>query len=217
VGIAFYGGNRHFSWNANLPLAWTLRHGVDVKRSRWAIGDLSGYLGKRIGPVEPRLGFSIPAGYDTREGSPWIGPGTWQSTLGLAFNSRISPQSPEWEVSGECVHAHAWKSGVAKTGTWSLNPSAKVIYRPEYQWKFGAEGLFWWKKSYWGREADFSAAYGGEEDGRRPEWKAGLFAQVFSEWYFKKKNAVGLKLGHSLWGYRDKVSMSGTLYWAWFP
>lgn len=217
VGFALYGGNRSFSWNLNYPLAYTVRRASGETESRLAFGDLTGYLGKRLGPVEPRIGFSLPAGYDPGDGRPWIGPGSWQSTVGVAFNSRISPQSPEWEVSGECVHAHAWKSGVMKAGSWSLSPSVKLVYRPEYTWKFGVEGLGWWKKSYWGKEAGLAAAYGGEEDGRRPEWKAGAFAQGFVEWYFRKKNALGLKAGHSLGGYHDAAAAAASLYWAWFP
>jgi hypothetical protein len=98
-----------------------------VKYSRpIALGDAELYLGwgfERAGITELRLGLIFPAGYDTRDGDPWMGTGNVQVTLGAALNPNITRYSRRWEISTEWKWAYALDDAIAKSGSWGFFPS----------------------------------------------------------------------------------------------
>jgi hypothetical protein len=199
----------------SLPWQWTSKRLKSGTEDRIAPGDAEFYVGHRIGRVEARLGLIFPAGYDTDDGDPWIGPGNLQATLGAAVNPNITRFSRRWELAAEAKWAYALDDAIAKAGSWALYPNGKVAFRPSERWKGGLEGLGYWKSSYWGRSATFGEAVLGD-DGPKAQWGAGLAAGLFGEVYFTQRLALGLKAGHSLWGYRDAVSYNSSAYLLWF-
>jgi hypothetical protein len=202
-----------------LPWLWTAKVSDGGRDDRLALGDGELYVGQRMGAVEGRLGLIFPAGYDTRDGDPWIGPGNLQVTLGAAFNPNLTRYSARWELSAEAKWAYALDDAIAKSGTWALYPSGKLSYRPSQPWKFGLEGLGYWKSSYWGRSATFGESVLGVTDdaGPKPEWGAGLVPNLFVEHFLNGNVALGLKAGHGLWGYRDAATYNASLYLLYFP
>jgi hypothetical protein len=98
---------------------WTSKRLESGSRDRIAVGDAELYLGwdfERAGITELRLGLIFPAGYDTRDGDPWIGPGNVQVTLGAALNPSITRYSRRWEISTEWKWAYALNDAIAKSG-----------------------------------------------------------------------------------------------------
>lgn len=208
-----------------LPLAWTAKYTDAGDDHRIAPGDGEFYLGQKWGLVEGRIGLIFPAGYDTHDGSPWIGPGNLQATVGLAVNPKISRYSKRWDFSAEAKWAYTLDDAIAKAGTWGLYPSAKVSFRPNKTWKWGGEGLVYWKSAYWSKSATFAQAVLGAKtgvNGPKAYWNAGVVPTFFGEYYGDKKLwggqwAFGVKGGHSLWGYRDAASYNASVYWLFFP
>lgn len=214
-----------------LPLHWTARRGEGGDVHRIAAGDLEMYLGRRLGRegtcpggcMEGRLGLIVPAGYDRglaftdpeaqgRDGDPWIGPGNVQVTLGAAANPNLTRYSRRWEASAEAKWAYALDDGIAKAGSWALFPSAKLSFRPSQRWKPGMEISGHWKSQHWGRSVELRRAFAADAD-----WSAGAVATGFLEAYVRPGVAMGAKLGHSLWGYRDAASYNATVYLLYFP
>lgn len=200
----------------SIPWLWTEKRETARTRHRTALGDGEVYLGHKAGKWEGRLGMIFPMGYDRDVGDPWIGPGNLQATAAIAANPNISRYSPKWEASAEAKFAFALDDAIAKTGTWGLFPSAKLSHRPGAEWKWGIEGLGYWKSSYWGRSATLNQSlFGGK--GPKAQWNAGLVPILFGEWYAKPEFALGLKAGHSLWGYNDAASYTVSAYMLYFP
>ncbi|MEO6095176.1 MAG: hypothetical protein ABIW76_05690 [Fibrobacteria bacterium] len=205
-----------------LPWLWTAKISENGRDDRVALGDGEIYLGQRVGGVEGRVGLIFPAGYDTRDGDPWIGPGNLQVTLGAAFNPNLTRYSQRWEMSAEAKWAYTLDDAIAKSGTWALYPSGKVSFRPVQAWKFGLEGLAYWKSSYWGRSATFGESVLGLSGSAgtkppKPQWGAGLVPNLFVEYFLNGNVALGLKAGHGLWGYRDAATYNGSVYLLYFP
>jgi hypothetical protein len=202
-----------------LPWLWTAKIRDGGRDDRVALGDGEIYVGQRMGAVEGRLGLIFPAGYDTRDGDPWIGPGNMQVTLGAAFNPNLTRYSARWEMSAEAKWAYTLDDAIAKSGSWALYPSGKLSYRPSQAWKFGLEGLGHWKSSYWGRSATFGESVLGVTDGSspKPQWGAGLVPNLFVEHFLNGNVALGLKAGHGFWGYRDAASYNASVYLLYFP
>lgn len=200
----------------SVPWQWTSRRREEGSENRVALGDGEFYAGRRIGRTEIRAGLIFPAGYDRGRGSPWIGPGNLQATLGAAVNPNITRYSRRWELGAEAKWAYALDDAIAKSGSWGFHPNAKVSFRPSERRKTGIEFLGYWKSSYWGRSADFGQSVLGR-DGPRAQWNAGLVSSVFFEEYLNRNIAVGVKGGHSLWGYRDAVSYNASAYLLYFP
>lgn len=221
--FAFYGKAFGLPAYLGLPVHWTARRMEDGDLHRIAPGDLELYLGKRIRRVEGRLGLILPAGYDRGlewtdpeekggPGNPWIGPGNVQVTLGAAANPNLTRYSQRFEASGEAKWALALDDGIAKAGSWALFPSAKFSFRPDEAWKPGIEFSGHWKSQHWGKSVALRKAFGADAD-----WSAGAVATAFCEWFLRPGTAVGLKAGHSLWGYRDATSYNASLYLLYFP
>ncbi|MEO7423674.1 MAG: hypothetical protein ABI036_00715 [Fibrobacteria bacterium] len=217
--IGFYGtvwGQPAF---AALPWLWTANVGESGRDDRVALGDGEFYLGQKAGGAEWRLGLIFPAGYDIRDGDPWMGPGNLQVTLGAAFNPNLTRYSRRWEMSSEAKWAYTLDDAIAKSGTWGLYPSGNLCYRPGQPWKFGLEGLGYWKSSYWGRSAGFGESVLGITDSAspKPQWGAGLVAGMFVEHFLNGNLALGLKAGHGIWGYRDAATYNASVYLLYFP
>jgi hypothetical protein len=222
LSMAFYG--KVFGQPAflALPIHWTAKRLAGEDLNRIAPGDLEMYLGHRLGRAEARLGLILPAGYDRglawtgpgegKAGDPWIGPGHVQLTAGAALNPNLTRYSERWEASGEAKWALALDDGIAKAGSWSLFPSAKVSFRPGPTWKSGVEVSGHWKSQHWGRSVALRRAFGADAD-----WNAGMVATPFLEAFLLPGTAVGAKAGHSLWGYRDASSYNGSVYLLYFP
>jgi hypothetical protein len=217
LALGLYGKVLGLSAYAGLPLCWTSRrHEGGADEHRVAPGDLDLYLGKRLGRAELRLGGQFPAGYEGRASLPWIGPGNTQVTVAAAVNPNITRFSKRWEFSAEAEWAYAVSDGLAKAGSWGLFPSAKLSHRPMPEWRWGMECLGHWKASFWSRSATFPEAVLGQGN-RRPDWQAGLVPIAFGEYFLRPRLALGLKAGHSLWGYRDALSYNGSVYLLYFP
>lgn len=200
----------------SLPWLWTAKRDTAATRHRIALGDGEFYLGQKLGRWEGRMGMIFPLGYDRKDGNPWIGPGNFHVTLGVAVNPNISKFSRKWETSAEAKWAFALDDAIAKSGSWGLYPSAKLSHRPVADWKWGMEGLGYWKSTYWGRSASLNQSlFGGQ--GPKAQWNAGLVPMLFGEWFARPGFALGLKAGHSLWGYRDAASYTGSGYILYFP
>lgn len=200
----------------SLPWLWTAKHEDKGSEHRVAPGDAEMYLGQRAGVVEARLGLIVPAGYDTEDGDPWIGPGNVQVTLGAAVNPNLTRYSRRWELSAEGKWAYALDDAIAKSGSWAFYPSGKLSFRPTQPWKLGLEGLGYWKSSYWGRSATFGESVLGA-DGPRAEWGAGFVPNLFVEHFLDGNVAIGLKAGHGVWGYRDAATYNASVYLLYFP
>jgi hypothetical protein len=203
----------------SLPWLWTSKRLESGSRDRIALGDAELYLGwdfKRAGISELRLGLIFPAGYDNRDGDPWIGPGNVQVTLGAALNPNITRYSRRWEISTECKWAYALNDAIAKSGSWGLFPSGKLSFRPTEKWRFGLEVLGSWKSSYWGRSANFSQSVFGKP-GARAEWKATVVPCLFGEYFLTPNLALGGKGGYGVWGYHDGATYNGSVYVLYFP
>lgn len=200
----------------SLPWLWTAKHADKGSRHRLALGDGEMYVGQRMGMAEARLGLIVPAGYDTRDGDPWIGPGNIQVTLGAAVNPNLTRYSRRWEMSAEAKWAYTLDDAIAKSGSWALYPSGKISFRPAQQWKFGMEGLGYWKSSYWGRSAGFGESVLGQS-GPKAQWGAGFVPNLFVEDFLNGNVAVGFKAGHGLWGYRDAATYNASVYLLYFP
>lgn len=200
----------------SLPWLWTAKHEDQGARHRIALGDGEMYVGQRIGMAEARLGLIAPAGYDTKDGDPWIGPGNVQVTLGAAVNPNLTRYSRRWEMSAEGKWAYTLDDAIAKSGSWAFYPSGKISFRPAQQWKFGMEGLGYWKSSYWGRSASFGQSVLGQS-GPKAQWGAGFVPNLFVEDFLNGNVAVGLKAGIGLWGYRDAATYNASIYLLYFP
>ena len=200
----------------SVPWQWTSRRLAGESDDRVALGDGEFYAGHRIGKTEIRAGLVFPAGYDRGRGSPWIGPGNLQATVGAAVNPNITRYSRRWELGAEGKWAYALDDAIAKSGSWGFYPNAKISFRPGPGRKTGIEFLGYWKSTYWGRSASFSQSVLGK-DGPRAQWNAGLVPSAFLEEYFSRNIALGVKAGHSLWGYRDAVSYNASVYLLYFP
>lgn len=216
ISVGLYGRLLGVSAYAGLPLQWSAKRDIRGDTGRVAPADLEVYLGKRLGRVEVRGGMVVPAGYDTEDGNPWMGPGTVQVTLGAAANPNITRFSRRWETSAEAKWAYALTNGVAKAGTWGLYPQAKVSFRPVDRWKAGGELSGDWKSEYWGKSAGFtqSVLEGGAASAT---WSAGAVGTLFGEVFLNPRLALGAKAGHSLWGYHGGLSAHGSLYLLYFP
>lgn len=222
LSTAFYGKVFGLPAYAGLPIQWTARRSEGGDVHRIAPGDLEFYLGKRLGLVEGRLGMIIPAGYDRgmvwtdpgrgEAGNPWIGSGNIQVTVGAAANPNLTRFSSRFEASGEAKWALALDDGIAKAGSWSLFPSAKLSFRPSQRWKPGVEFSGHWKSQHWGRSVALREAFGGDAD-----WGAGAAATAFVESFLTPGTAIGAKAGHSLWGYHDGASYNASVYLLYFP
>ncbi len=223
LAVSLYGRIFGLPAYLGLPLHWTARRTSDGDQHRIAPGDLETYLGKRLGRAEARLGLILPAGYDRgldysdpdgggKAGKPWIGPGNTQVTIGAAVNPNLTRYSRRWEASAEAKWALALDDGIAKAGSWSLFPSAKIAFRPKQRWKSGVEFSGHWKSQHWGRSVDLRDAFDADAD-----WGAGAVATGFLEAYVLPGTAVGMKIGHSLWGYHDAASYNASLYLLYFP
>lgn len=200
----------------SLPWLWTAKRDGSGTAHRVALGDGEAYLGRKVARAEVRLGMIVPLGYDRRDGDPWIGPGNIQVTLGAAVNPNITRYSREWEASAEAKWAFALDDAIAKAGSWGLYPSAKLSHRPADGWKWGLEGLGYWKSQFWGRSATLGqSVFGG--GGPKAQWNAGLVPVLFGEWFVRPGFALGLKAGHSLWGYNDAASYNASAYLLYFP
>ncbi|MDB5050876.1 MAG: hypothetical protein JWO30_3947 [Fibrobacteres bacterium] len=200
----------------SLPWLWTSKRLYTGTVDRIALGDGEFYLGQKLGGVECRAGLIFPAGYDTRDGDPWIGSGNIQVTLGAAVNPNITRYSRRWEFSMEAKVAYALDDAIAKAGSWGGYPSGKLSFRPSEKWKVGLEGLGYWKSSYWARSASLGQSLLGR-DGPKPQWNAGLVPNLFVEDFLSAGLALGFKAGHSLWGYRDAAAYNASAYLLWFP
>lgn len=220
LALGLYGRVRDLPFFLSLPLQWTSKRyapGADPGGGdRIAPGDAEIYLGRRIRRVEARAGLIFPGGYDRNDGDPWIGPGNIQATVGAAVNPDIARYSRRWEVSAEGKWAYALDDAVAKSGSWAFYPGGKISFRPSERWKVGLEFLGHWKSSYWSRPAGFGQSVLGRA-GPPAQWNAGLVPCLFGEEYLTSHLALGLKAGHSLWGYRDAVSYNASAYLLWFP
>lgn len=223
LATALYGQVLGLSAFLGLPLHWTAKRTEDGDVHRVAPGDLEIHLGKRLGRVEGRMGLIAPAGYDRgiawtspegkgKDGDPWIGPGNFHVTLGAAANPNLTRYSRFFEASGEAKWAYALTDGIAKAGSWSFLPSAKLSLRPDPALKPGVELSGHWKSQHWGKAVEIRRAFDAEAD-----WSAGMVATLFLEWFVTPGTAVGGKAGHSLWGYRDASSYHATAYLLYFP
>lgn len=216
LALGLYGRILGVPAHLSIPWQWTSRRLEGESDDRVAPGDGDFYAGHRIGRIEVRAGLVFPAGYDRGRGNPWIGPGNLQATLGAAFNPNITRYSRRWELGAEGKWAYALDDALAKSGSWGLYPNAKISFRPVEKRKTGIEFLGYWKSTYWGRSATFGQAVLGR-DGPEAKWNAGLVPSVFFEEYLDRRFAVGIKGGHSVWGYRDAVSYNASLYLLYFP
>lgn len=216
LALGFYGKLLGIPAFAGIPLCWTAKRQAGEDEHRIAPGDAEFYLGRAFRKGEARLGFLIPAGYDRRLGDPWIGPGNVQVTMGAAVNPNLTRYSRRWEASGEAKLAYALDDGVAKAGSWGLFPGAKTSFRPMKEWKSGLETAGFLKSQYWGRPASLAQVLLGRK-ASAAQWSAGAAATLFLERYMSAGTALGIKAGHSLWGYRDAASFNATLYLLYFP
>lgn len=214
--LGIYGQAAGYPFFVSIPWMWTDRISATGDRNRIAPGDGEFYIGRKTGKVETRIGLIAPLGYDRRDGDPWIGPGNFQVTLGMAFNPNITRYSDRWEAASEWKWAYALDDAIAKSGSWGFYPSGKLAYRPDPAWKFGLEAQGYWKSSYWDHSASFSQAVLGA-GGRKAQWGAGLVPDLFGEAYLRSDLALGAKAGHSLWGYRDAASFNASVYLLYFP
>jgi hypothetical protein len=200
----------------SLPWLWTSKRLESGSRDRIAVGDAEIYLGQKTGVAELRLGLVFPAGYDTRDGDPWIGQGNTQVTLGVDVNPNVSRFSRRWEVSMECKWAYAVNDAIAKAGSWGLFPGGKLSFRPTAKWRSGLEVLGSWKSSYWKSSANISQSVFGRP-GVKAEWKAAMVPCLFWERFLTPNLAAGGKAGHGLWGYKDGASYNASVYILYFP
>jgi len=148
-----------------VPLAWTVATNGDsvktdegavktdegsIKTQQVMLGDLSFYVGRRFAVVEPRFGAKIPLGYSTDFGRrAWIGPGNVRLRAGLGLNSAVR-ETRTVAVSGEVMASVYLPGGVVHPGSWALEPSAKVSFRPREKLRLGLEVLGSYAYTRWG-------------------------------------------------------------------
>lgn len=139
--------------HAAVPLAWTAEtDGNSIRKKQVMFGDLSFYVGRRFGPVEPRLGAKIPLGYSTDlEQKAWIGPGSVRLRAGLGMNSSVR-ETQLFTVSGEVMAGVYLPGGLVLPGSWDVQPSAKLSLRARDRLKFSLEVLGSYAYTKWGEE-----------------------------------------------------------------
>jgi hypothetical protein len=166
ISVHAYGSTPSFTYYALLPLMWSYANndtapGSSGDKQQIMVGDFSGYIAKRFGTVEPRIGIKFPLGYSTDFAQKaWIGPGNIRLWAGVGLNSETI-QTSDVLFSAELMGAlylGSWNAAV-DVGSWNLAPIVKVSWRPSQAFKVGAELLGSFARSGWGGtiETSFSA------------------------------------------------------------
>ncbi len=216
LAVSLYGGLGRYGYHIGLPWQWTVKSLPEGSVNRIDPGDLTAYLSKRWGLYNARLGFSLPAGYDSRNGDPWIGQGNRQLVLGTAARLPLTLLGSGAGGALEADGSYSLDDGLAKRGSFSLSPSVKIWKR----FHPGLKGEFYlysyYKSYYWSRGVSVSQSLWGAQ-GPAADRSAGIVPGLSVETRLTPKTHLGLKGGHSLWGYRDKASYHFAVFLNVFP
>jgi len=124
----------------------------DTILNRIALGDMSAYIGIRIGRFEPRIGIIIPLGYPTNSGV-WLGSKNLILKTGLGFSGNLSSKL-RLKYGGE-IYFKYYVTGFpeiidsqGKKGSWSIEPDLKITAAPTKKIRVGIETLCGFKKFY---------------------------------------------------------------------
>jgi len=118
---------------------------ADTVVGRVAPGDLTAYVGIRIGSVEPRIGIILPLGYRTNSGV-WLGSKNIIVKCGAGFSGDLI-KAYKIRYGGECYFNY-WVAGypeikgsLGKRGSFSFDPDIKFTMVPFKRWLIGIETL----------------------------------------------------------------------------
>ncbi len=213
MAVALYGRLGQYGYHVGLPWQWTVKSLREDSENRVDPGDLTAYLSRRWGAFDARLGFVMPAGYDTRDGDPWIGQGNRQLLLGAGARKDLPALGVEGILDVE--GAYSLDNGIAKKGSWSLSPVLKFKkpLGPDMNSELYFSGSY---KSYLWKEGAPLSRFLGSSEGRANR-NAGLVPGIAWETRLSPRIWVGAKGGHSLWGYRDKASYHASVFLNYYP
>ncbi len=156
----------HLGWlkgYVGFPVTLTLEYPKDSDDIRYAFFpiDLTLYVGKSLGVVEPRIGMDIPFGYPTtKEGAhAWTGSRNYNLLLGLGFsggeyfNKRLSIGG---ELMGRVFLNSMEQSALIESGSFKTYLAAKASVKINKSWSTGFE-IFTEYKYY--RDTDWTKDY----------------------------------------------------------
>lgn len=171
-----------------VPLTLTLESYTDSLRYAFYPADLTFYLGKQFGPVEPRLGIDIPLRYPIGN-LAWIGSGNTNLLWGLGFNLgkyRNNKLSLGGELMGR-IYLTGLKEG-ARIGRGSQKAylAVKAAYALSPKWNAGIEAFPYF--SYF-TETDWTV------DDTDPSFSSiGFLPYVFAGFQPTPKSEISIKL-----------------------
>lgn len=133
----------------------------DTLLGEFACGDLSMYIGYRLGKLEPRIGLIFPLGYKTNTGV-WLGSKNVILKTGAGFSGDLNKKL-KLRYGGELYFKYyiggypEIDGALGKKGSWSIDPDLKVTMQTSKKWKIGVETLGGYRKLYpkWLKKGSF--------------------------------------------------------------
>ncbi|MBD3392953.1 MAG: hypothetical protein GF418_12680 [Chitinivibrionales bacterium] len=137
---------------AGIPLLWSVRtKGGAYDNGLVRLADINLYVGRPVGPLEPRLGVKVPTGYRTDR--VWIGSRNVKLQAGLGLNSEVR-EVGRLNAAGEVMFDLylPGPNALAMWKSWELLPSFKISFRPVERTRIGLELLASVKSVYWAQD-----------------------------------------------------------------
>ena len=188
---------------------------VDTLLQGAFLGDLSAYIGFRIGNFEPRIAIVTPLGYSTKSGV-WLGSKNIILKFGSGFSGDVYKRL-KMRYGGEVYFSYyvagfpEIKDSQGKSGSYSLEPDLKVTCQTKKKWTLGVEVLGGFKKFYpiW---LKYSSDQGYELSTSVVPHIIATYDAISSKFYFSGKAGFGPQFKSKMDKYSPDQSWKHTGY-----